>query len=51
MRRAKYAPDLPSMDVSKITEVSVMLSRFEFNGVQNETAEAGEFKLDIMGGI
>lgn len=51
VRRARYAADLPSMDVSSITEVSFVLSKFELNGLRNLSAEAGEFRLDIMGGI
>ncbi|MEM9568372.1 MAG: CIA30 family protein [Cyanobacteria bacterium P01_E01_bin.34] len=45
--RAKTVPDAGFINISRITALQLMLSKFEYDGALNPTFQPGEFRLDI----
>jgi hypothetical protein len=51
VKRARSVAGAPLLDPSRVRQLGLVLSRFEYNGFPNPSFHPGPFKLELAGGI
>lgn len=51
VKRARSVAGAPPLDPSRVRQLGLVLSRFEYNGFPNPSFHPGPFKLELAGGI